>query len=179
MTRFIWREEIRNYWMRREQRIVIYIFLTVLIEGCLVYGIFKLSEGLDLSDKANMRYVTRQYLYYFAYNIGYLMAFPYGMEYGNILSGLIALAIGCIGMFVAIYLTGEFITSRGKKRRHGCVVPENDVVRTGTELYALPVVPFAGRFRLSTPTIISYLLTARYKRAYRKLSEAIRQICCD
>jgi hypothetical protein len=114
--------------MRREQRILVYIFLTALIEGCLVYGIFKLSEGLDLIDKTNMRYVTRQYLYYLAYNIGYLIAFPYGMEYGNILSGLVALAIGCVGMFVAIYLAGEFITHRRKKRGHGCVVPENDVV---------------------------------------------------
>jgi len=80
-----------------------------------MYGISALSNGLDLNDKTNMRYVVRQYLYYLAYNIGYLMFFPYGMEYGNILSGLTAWAIGCIGMFIAIYLTGEIITYKRKK----------------------------------------------------------------
>jgi hypothetical protein len=128
MTKFIGKEEIQKYKMQREQRILIYIFLTALIEGFLVYGIFALSSGLDLNDKTNIRYVARQYLYYFAYNIGYLIAFPYGMEYSNILSGLTALTIGCIGMFVAIYLIGETITQRRKKHMHGCVVSENDVV---------------------------------------------------
>jgi hypothetical protein len=81
-------------------------------------SIFVLSAGLDLNDKTDVRYVARQYSYYVAYNIGYLIVFPFGMESGTVLSGVTAWAIGCVGMFVAIYLLGEIITrlyrSKGK-----------------------------------------------------------------
>jgi hypothetical protein len=93
--------------MSRKQRVLLYVLLTALIEGSLVYGIFALSNGLDLNDPTNLRYVERQYCYYIAYNIGYLLVFPYGMGYGSNLSGITALAIGCIGMFFSIFLVGE------------------------------------------------------------------------
>jgi hypothetical protein len=87
---------------------LIYILLTALIEGSLVYGIFTLSNGLDLNDTTNLRYVERQYCYYVAYNIGYVLVFTYGLDF-YLLSGMIALAIGCIGMFFAIFFIGEII----------------------------------------------------------------------
>jgi hypothetical protein len=93
--------------MSRRQRVLIYILLTALIEGSLIYSIFALSNGLDLNDPSNPRYVERQYYYYIAYNIGYLIVFWYGMGYGSILSGFVAMVIGCIGMFIGIFLLEE------------------------------------------------------------------------
>jgi hypothetical protein len=72
--------------MSRGERALIYILLTALIEGSSIYSIFALSSGLDLNDPTNPRYVERQYCYYIAYNIGYLIVFPYGMGYGSNLS---------------------------------------------------------------------------------------------
>jgi hypothetical protein len=95
--------------MTRQRRILIYILLTTLFEGSLVYGIFTLSNGIDLNDTTNLRYVARQYCYYVAYNIGYVLFFTYGLVDFYILSGMMALAIGCIGMFFAIFLIGEII----------------------------------------------------------------------
>jgi len=95
--------------MSREQRILFYILLTTFIEGSLVYGIFTLSNGLVLLDPTNLRYIERQCCYYIAYNIGYVLVFPYGMGYGNNLSGITALVIGCIGMFFAVFFIGEII----------------------------------------------------------------------
>jgi hypothetical protein len=103
--------------MSREQRILFYILLTTLIEGSLVYGIFTLSNGLDLLDPSNLRYIERQYCYYIAYNIGYMLVFPYGMGYGNSLSGITALVIGCIGMSFAVFFIGEIITFVQTRRR--------------------------------------------------------------
>jgi hypothetical protein len=103
--------------MSRGQRVLIYILLTALVEGSLIYSIFTLSSGLDLNDPTNPRYVARQYCYYMAYNIGYLVVFSYGMGYGSILSGFAAMVIGCIGMFVGIFLVGEIATFFKRKGR--------------------------------------------------------------
>ncbi|MBS7632971.1 hypothetical protein KEJ15_05040 [Candidatus Bathyarchaeota archaeon] len=103
--------------MLKAKKLMLYVFLTVLIEGCLMGSILALSAGLDLNDRTDVRYVARQYLYYVAYNIGYLIIFPFGMEYGNVLSGVIAWAIGCVGMFFAIYLLGEIVTRLQSARK--------------------------------------------------------------
>jgi len=95
--------------MPRQRRILIYILLTAIIEGSLVYGIFTLSNGLDLNDPTNSRYIERQYCYYMAYNIGYVLFFTYSLVDFYVLSGMMALAIGCIGMFFAIFFMGEII----------------------------------------------------------------------
>lgn len=116
--------------MSREQRILFYILLTALIEGSLVYGIFTLSNGLDLNDPTNLRYIERQYCYYIAYNIGYVLVFLYGMGYGNNLSGITALVIGCIGMFFAVFFIGEIMAFvKTRRREAGTKVKGN--VETG------------------------------------------------
>lgn len=101
-----------NSRMPTRQRLLAYIFLTVLVEGALMYGIFALSTDLDLNYRTNVRYVIRQCLYYLAYNVGYVLVFPFGMGYGGNLSGMLAWAIGCVGMFIVICLLGEAITRK-------------------------------------------------------------------
>jgi hypothetical protein len=92
--------------MTKGIRILIYILLTALIEGCCWYAISVLSSNLMPTSP---QYQERLYFYYISYNIGYLIYFPHGMEYGTVGSGFGALITGCFGMFAFIYIIGEAI----------------------------------------------------------------------
>jgi hypothetical protein len=91
------------------ERFLVYILVTALIEGCLIYG-FSMVFTI-IGDP------VRQYLYYVSYNIGYLISFPRGMEYGTIGSGFGALVTGCLGMLAFICTIGEAIAYRRKRSR--------------------------------------------------------------
>lgn len=91
-----------------------------------------MSDGLDLKNRTSMKYIVRQYVYYVSYNIGHLIYFPYGMDHGSFGTGFAALITGCIGMLIAISMTGEVIAYGRRKMRgnQGSVLsPKTQITR--------------------------------------------------